>query len=218
MKITGNHIDQAKTERGSFTFAQIKVVHEFLGYGWNGEPKKGWLKEFKRRDVPEEVWRAFYEKRSHFRAVRPADSLKRKKELCRKDNPFWKPLESDISKSKKKQRKEKQIAKYKKANKKDNFLGSEEWARLRYRVLSASDGCCSLCGRSKREHGVVLQVDHIKPRSKYPELAFDFNNLQVLCAACNWGKSDRDESDWREQEDSEMKLVMESRRALGEEC
>jgi 5-methylcytosine-specific restriction endonuclease McrA len=43
-----------------------------------------------------------------------------------------------------------------------------------------------------------MNVDHIKPRHKYPHLAMDESNLQVLCATCNAGKGGRDETDWRE--------------------
>src|SRR5688500_12284037 len=50
------------------------------------------------------------------------------------------------------------------------FLKSREWERLRYEALRASDGRCELCGRGKHE-GVVLNVDHIKPRAKFPQLA-----------------------------------------------
>lgn len=44
-----------------------------------------------------------------------------------------------------------------------------------------------------------MHVDHIKPRSKYPHLAYDVNNLQVLCQDCNFGKSNHDETDWRRE-------------------
>jgi 5-methylcytosine-specific restriction endonuclease McrA len=54
-----------------------------------------------------------------------------------------------------------------------------------------------LCGR-RAGNGVVIHVDHIKPRSLYPELALEFSNLQVLCMDCNQGKSNRDFTDWRE--------------------
>lgn len=37
----------------------------------------------------------------------------------------------------------------------------------------------------------------MKPRSKYPELALDPDNLQVLCKACNLGKLAWDETDFR---------------------
>ncbi|WP_374684733.1 HNH endonuclease [Scandinavium hiltneri] len=43
---------------------------------------------------------------------------------------------------------------------------------------------CVYCGRSRRD-GVKLHVDHIKPRSKYPQLALEFSNFQVLCENCN---------------------------------
>ena len=74
---------------------------------------------------------------------------------------------------------------------------ASQWDRLRYDVLSKSEGRCALCGRSYREHGVTLEVDHIKPKSRFPELSLDIHNLQVLCKDCNRGKSNRDTRDWR---------------------
>jgi 5-methylcytosine-specific restriction endonuclease McrA len=51
---------------------------------------------------------------------------------------------------------------------------------------------CMCCGSTER-----IVVDHIKPRRKYPQLALDFDNLQVLCVDCNHGKGSDDETDWR---------------------
>ena len=79
------------------------------------------------------------------------------------------------------------------------FLKSFEWKKLRYEILSKSDGRCQLCGRSAAD-GALLNVDHIKPRSKYPELALEASNLQVLCAICNHGKFNLDETDWRREQ------------------
>lgn len=76
------------------------------------------------------------------------------------------------------------------------FFTSQSWKRVRYAALKRSNGKCELCNRGK-EDGVVLHVDHIKPKSKYPELALKLNNLQVLCGDCNFGKSNKDETDWR---------------------
>jgi len=78
-----------------------------------------------------------------------------------------------------------------------SFYNSEEWRKVRYKALRKHGGKCQLCGRSYKEHGVVIHVDHIKPRSKYPELELDENNLQILCEDCNLGKMARDEIDWR---------------------
>lgn len=92
---------------------------------------------------------------------------------------------------------------------KDYFYESETWARLRFRTLRACGYKCGACGRSGRI--AVLQVDHIKPRSKYPELELDPNNLQVLCDRCNCGKSNEYEDDLRvinqDQADTNHQMV-----------
>lgn len=75
-------------------------------------------------------------------------------------------------------------------------LNPTQWKRVRYEALKSADGRCKCCGRSAKD-GVKLHVDHIKPVSKYPQLAYELSNLQVLCDECNIGKLDRDETDWR---------------------
>lgn len=85
------------------------------------------------------------------------------------------------------------------------FYKSRAWRELRYRVLVKADGRCQCCG-TKAVDGGRLHVDHIKPRSKYPELALEESNLQVLCEDCNMGKSNRDETDWRADEWSEYRI------------
>ena len=79
---------------------------------------------------------------------------------------------------------------------KEKNEGLKKWFELRYEVLKESNGKCSLCGVSAKD-GAKLQVDHIKPKSKYPELQYEKSNLQVLCGTCNAGKSNKDETDWR---------------------
>jgi 5-methylcytosine-specific restriction endonuclease McrA len=79
----------------------------------------------------------------------------------------------------------------------DAFLKSEEWRGLRYKALELHGAECQCCGRNRKTHKVVLHVDHIKPRSKFPELATDLNNLQILCEDCNMGKSNKFDTDWR---------------------
>lgn len=82
-----------------------------------------------------------------------------------------------------------------------DFFNSNTWQRLRFEVLADSQGRCVLCGRSYREHGVALEVDHIKPKSRFPSLALDKTNLQVMCFDCNRGKGNRDTTDWRADND-----------------
>lgn len=78
----------------------------------------------------------------------------------------------------------------------DEFYASWEWKRVRYEALKRYGARCMLCG-AKAEDGARICVDHIKPRSKYPLLQLDVNNLQVLCNDCNMGKGAWDETDWR---------------------
>ena len=77
-----------------------------------------------------------------------------------------------------------------------DFYRSDAWRALRYEALKLHGGKCQCCGRGPSD-GVALHVDHIKPRSKYPELQLVLSNLQVLCEDCNLGKGARDETDWR---------------------
>ena len=75
----------------------------------------------------------------------------------------------------------------------ERFHASDEWRRIRAFVLTRDGSRCALCGRSPFRHGIVVHVDHIKPRRKYPELALNPENLRVLCEQCNMGKGG---SDW----------------------
>lgn len=79
------------------------------------------------------------------------------------------------------------ISKYE-PNMGSKFYATKEWRELRWQVLSNSSGQCSVCGRSYKLHKVILHVDHIFPRSKYPELELTLSNMQVLCEDCNLGK------------------------------
>ena len=76
------------------------------------------------------------------------------------------------------------------------FYESREWVALRYQALKHYGSRCLCCGATPGD-GACMHVDHIKPRSLHPELELSFDNLQVLCEACNIGKSNVDETDWR---------------------
>ena len=76
------------------------------------------------------------------------------------------------------------------------FYASQQWRSLRYKALKRGGGRCDLCGAVPSKDQ-PLHVDHIRPRSKFPALALELSNLQVLCKDCNLGKSNRDDTDWR---------------------
>lgn len=94
-----------------------------------------------------------------------------------------------------KRQKNRKRLKKKNKPKQDWFYKSKEWRELRYQALKLHGNQCLCCGN--RPPFTILHVDHIKPRSKYPHLALDINNLQVLCKECNLGKSNTDCIDYR---------------------
>ena len=91
----------------------------------------------------------------------------------------------------------------KKAVNSDAFLSSYEWRSLRMRVLVRCGAQCQCCGQSAKD-GVVIHVDHIKPRRLFPQLALDESNLQVLCEVCNHGKGNWDQTNWSEPHTVEL--------------
>jgi len=64
---------------------------------------------------------------------------------------------------------------------------------LRYEIIKR-DRVCQACGCTREERR--LEVDHITPRSKGG--SNDPENLQLLCERCNRGKSNRDDTNFRD--------------------
>lgn len=78
----------------------------------------------------------------------------------------------------------------------DAFLSTFQWRKVRMEAIKKYGPRCMCCGATPAT-GAVMNVDHIKPRKKWPSLALDVNNLQVLCHECNHGKGNWDQTDWR---------------------
>lgn len=107
-------------------------------------------------------------------------------------------------------RKQKKAAKINKTLKKDNskalnttstyqdktFYRSSAWLKLRYAVLIKYGRKCMLCHETEGQ----MHVDHIIPKSRAPQLALAMSNLQILCRACNIGKGDSCDKDFRPKE------------------
>jgi len=212
MRITKEMLESAKTPNGGYTKKQQK-----LGESWY--PKK-WKRNLTGSDIPKEDWEKFisYGRRSKKQAL---DKYKKDKNkvinsVSIKTDWAWKPQKSDIPEIKKKGRNNKNQGKNKakrtkvvQLNDKD-FYFSREWRALRVRVLEKYSCECMMCGRSPQIHGVVIHVDHIKPKSKYPELALTFTNLQLLCEDCNLGKSNKYQTDWRPMKEEELEILFEA--------
>ena len=73
-----------------------------------------------------------------------------------------------------------------KARVRQEFYRSPEWIAARDECLAAKGRICSACGSTDQ-----INVDHIKPRSKFPELALEQTNLRPLCWPCNRAKAAR---------------------------
>ncbi len=82
--------------------------------------------------------------------------------------------------------------KKRKMSKGEIFVRSPEWRELRQQALDHYGAVCMCCGSVEN-----IQVDHIKPKSKFPELALEFLNLQILCWKCNRKKNNTGEEDYR---------------------
>ena len=89
---------------------------------------------------------------------------------------------------------------------KEGHTDSNRWRQLRETVLTIYGRKCMCCENTptlaRRTH-----VDHIKPKSKYPELQYDFYNHQVLCQSCNSRKLNRNETDYRPKSLIDSKLL-----------
>lgn len=89
----------------------------------------------------------------------------------------------------------------------NEFLSTYEWRVVRMMALEKYGAVCQCCGASPKS-GAVINVDHIKPRRLFPELALDVNNLQVLCHECNHGKGNWSQTDWRDSGNVDIALLV----------
>jgi 5-methylcytosine-specific restriction endonuclease McrA len=77
------------------------------------------------------------------------------------------------------------------------FYESVEWRKLRYLTMLRYKPICMCCGAHPP---TALNVDHIVPVRVDWDRRLDPENLQILCADCNAGKGNRDETDFRRPE------------------
>ena len=148
---------------------------ESVGEAW--PPSKGWKKRvLTRLGLWDEYQSKKKEKKARRKAVRRAKKFDARRRACAKsfgdpNAPCRQPPQKTAAKL---------------------FYKSWEWKKARFETLKKYGSKCMCCGAVER-----IVVDHIKPRSKFPHLELDLNNLQVLCNDCNMGKSNDDTTDFR---------------------
>lgn len=66
------------------------------------------------------------------------------------------------------------------------LIKSTRWQKFRLRIINRDGGHCQRClHKYKVVNSKSLEVHHIKPRTKYPELMFEETNVVTLCKLCN---------------------------------
>lgn len=82
----------------------------------------------------------------------------------------------------------------------ESFYLTDEWLSLKNKVHKLYKCGCMKCGVT----GVETHVDHIFPRSTYPEFELSVHNLQILCRKCNMEKSNINTTDYRTEEQKRL--------------
>lgn len=73
-----------------------------------------------------------------------------------------------------------------------------KWTKTRqdwFRFNWANEYYCYICGKRMTPEETTL--DHIKSRSRHPELRYDLTNLAPCCWACNTKKGSKDLEEMR---------------------
>ncbi len=75
-----------------------------------------------------------------------------------------------------------------KAEKNHHWNGGD-WRYWRNQALIRDDYTCQICGFREPE---IMEIDHIKPKSVFPELKLILENLVTLCPICHRRKTIRE--------------------------
>jgi len=59
-----------------------------------------------------------------------------------------------------------------------------QWKEIRRAILERDKFLCQFCGRGGRASDIILEIDHITPRSAGG--SDDFDNLRTLCQNCHF--------------------------------
>lgn len=70
-----------------------------------------------------------------------------------------------------------------------NWRGGKSYAFKKKVALLRDNYSCLMCGHREP---AIMEVDHIKPKCQFPELALEMSNLVTLCPNCHRRKSNRE--------------------------
>lgn len=173
----------ATYRRGNAALTRAEAKIAGMGYPM----PSGWLKRNRLMEVDGDAMRAAMLMRRQVVAKKKSvKEAKKARKKARSGAPTSKPRELQISVSVKIAEAPATDDLYARVNAPE-FLRSFEWRQLRLKALQKYGRQCQCCGASPAS-GAVMNVDHVKSRRRFPELALDIRNLQVLCEDCNHGK------------------------------
>jgi 5-methylcytosine-specific restriction endonuclease McrA len=72
------------------------------------------------------------------------------------------------------------------------FYNTKQWGQLAERKRKAERNECERC-RAKGKHSQAKAVHHKKYLRLHPELALDYDNLELLCDDCHYDEHHRKE-------------------------
>lgn len=192
--VTEEWIKDNKTARGGWIAAQLRL----LGEQW--PPAGGWITRATGRTLTLAEKAAFEEAANSKSACRRmAKAAMKEGRLDHQIDLLERRLSASSKPRKAKNRSERAYFVEGVDVRSAEFLRTWAWRQLRYDTIKRYGPVCMTCGATPRTSGEPIQVDHIKPRSLFPWLAMDPDNLAIACAACNMGKSNRDFTDWRHE-------------------
>lgn len=80
----------------------------------------------------------------------------------------------------------------------ERIISSRKWGKFRLQIIERDNYHCQRClHKYGRIETTRLEVHHIRPRSKYPELIFERTNVITLCKTCNISLGTRETLDFK---------------------
>lgn len=118
--------------------------------------------------------------------------------ICPKCGKRYNELEKCSCQEGKKDRADYQRQYYEQNKEQVKILTGARWRKLRKQIMQRD---LYICQRCYHKYGTIntedLQVHHIKPRTKYPELIYEPTNLVTICGTCNKQLGVKEELDFK---------------------
>lgn len=192
MIVTKAFIYSNKTKNGGWTYAQIALLGEPL------PPVKGWAKRAIGNEISQETADKFIEY-ANLTGTKKQNRQLAQSLVSNNERDLF-AMRERVERNARKELKSKLFLE--RAEKgpvspaSNDFLKTYEWRKVRMQAIKRYGAICVCCGATPSD-GESINIDHIKPRRLFPQLALDIENLQPLCQPCNHGKGNWDMTDHR---------------------